>query len=69
VDELCVVHAAVREEAVQAWEAKVKAREDATKAREEVAKAHEDLVPLLACVKELKEDAALVSGQRHALNI
>jgi chromosome segregation ATPase len=34
-----------------------------------VAKAHEDLAPLLARVKELEEDVALVSGQRDALNI
>jgi hypothetical protein len=44
-------------------------REDATKAREEAAKVHEDLAPLLARVKELKEDVALVSGQRYALNV
>jgi hypothetical protein len=69
VDELRIVHVAVREEAAQAWEAEVKVREDAAKAREEAAKAHEDLAPLLACVKELEEDAALVSGQRDALNI
>jgi BMFP domain-containing protein YqiC len=54
---------------VQAWEAKAKAREDAAKAREEAAKAREDLVPLLARVKELEEDIALVGGQRDALNI
>jgi chromosome segregation ATPase len=69
VDELRVVHAAVREEAAQAREAKAKAREDAAKAREEAAKAHEDLVPLLARVKELEEDVALVSGQHDALNV
>jgi hypothetical protein len=34
-----------------------------------VAKAHEDLTPLLARVKELEEDVALVVGQRDALNI
>jgi predicted nucleic acid-binding Zn-ribbon protein len=34
-----------------------------------VAKACEDLAPLLARVKELEEDVALVSGQRDALNI
>jgi uncharacterized protein (DUF3084 family) len=62
VDELRVVHAAVREEATQAREAKAKARED-------VAKAREDLAPLLARVKELEEDVALVSGQRDALNV
>jgi uncharacterized protein (DUF3084 family) len=69
VDELCIVHAAVREEAAQAREAEAKAREDAARAREEVAKAREDLVPLLACVKELEEDVTLVSGQCDALNI
>jgi chromosome segregation ATPase len=45
------------------------AREDAAKAWEEATKAHEDLAPLLARVKELKEDIALVGGQRDALNI
>jgi chromosome segregation ATPase len=69
VDELRVVHAAVREEAVQAREAEAKAREDVSKAREEAAKAHEDLVPLLACMKELEEDVTLVSGQHDALNV
>jgi chromosome segregation ATPase len=69
VDELCVVHAAVREEAVQAREAKAKAREDVARAREEAAKDHEDLAPLLARVKELEEDVALVGGQRDVLNI
>jgi hypothetical protein len=39
------------------------------RAREEAAKAHEDLAPLLAHVKELEEDVALVGGQRDALNI
>jgi chromosome segregation ATPase len=34
-----------------------------------VAKAREDLAPLLAHVKELEEDVALVSGQRDALNV
>jgi hypothetical protein len=34
-----------------------------------VAKAHEDLAPLLAHVKELEEDVALVGGQCDALNI
>jgi septal ring factor EnvC (AmiA/AmiB activator) len=48
VDELHVVHASVREEAAQAWEAEAKAREDAARAQEEVDKAHEDLAPLLA---------------------
>jgi uncharacterized protein (DUF3084 family) len=60
--ELRVAHAAVREEAAQAREAKAKAREDAAKAREEATKAREDLAPLLACVKELEEDIALVGG-------
>jgi chromosome segregation ATPase len=69
VDELRVVHAAVREEAVQAREVKAKAREDAAKAREEAAKACEDLTPLLVRMKELEEDVALVSSQRDALNI
>jgi uncharacterized protein (DUF3084 family) len=69
VGELRVAHAAVREEAAQAWEAKAKAREDVARAREEAAKAHEDLAPLLARVKELEEDVTLVSGQRDALNI
>jgi hypothetical protein len=39
------------------------------RAREEAAKAREDLAPLLAHVKELEEDVALVGGQRDALNI
>jgi hypothetical protein len=39
------------------------------RAREEAAKAYEDLVPLLARVKEFKEDIALVGGQHDALNI
>jgi predicted RNase H-like nuclease (RuvC/YqgF family) len=69
VDELHVVHAAVREEAAQAREAKAKACEDAARAREEAAKAREDLASLLARVKELEEDVALVSGQRDALNV
>jgi hypothetical protein len=34
-----------------------------------VAKACGDLAPLLAHVKELEEDVALVSGQRDALNV
>jgi hypothetical protein len=46
-----------------------KALEDTTKAREEAARAREDLAPLLARVKELKEDITLVSGQHDALNI
>jgi uncharacterized protein (DUF3084 family) len=45
------------------------AREDVARAREEAAKACEDLAPLLARVKELEEDIALVGGQRDALNI
>jgi uncharacterized protein (DUF3084 family) len=68
VDEFHVVHAAVREVA-QPREAEAKAREDAARAREEAAKAREDLAPLLARMKELKEDVALVSDQRDALNI
>jgi chromosome segregation ATPase len=59
----------VREEAAQAREAVAKAREDTTKAQEEAAKACEDHASLLACVKELKKDVALVSGQRDALNV
>jgi hypothetical protein len=39
------------------------------KAWEEVSKACEDLTLLLARVKELEEDIALVGGQRDALNI
>jgi uncharacterized protein (DUF3084 family) len=69
VEELHVVHAMVREEAAQAREAEAKACEDAARAREEAAKACEDFAPLLACVKELEEDIALVSGQRDALNV
>jgi chromosome segregation ATPase len=46
-----------------------KACEDATKAQEEAAKAREDHAPLLARVKELEKDVALVSGQRDALNV
>jgi chromosome segregation ATPase len=69
VGELHVAHAAVREEAAQAWEVEAKAREDAARAREEAAKAREDLAPLLARVKELEEDVALVGGQRDTLNI
>jgi hypothetical protein len=52
----------VREEAAQAWEAEAKAREDAARAREEETKAREDLAPLLARVKELEADIALVGG-------
>jgi uncharacterized protein (DUF3084 family) len=69
VDELRIVHAAVREEATQAREAEAKAREDVAKAQEEATKAHEDLAPLLACVKELEKDVALVSRDRDALNV
>jgi uncharacterized protein (DUF3084 family) len=69
VDELRVIHAAVREEATQAQEAEAKVREDAVKAQEEEAKACEDLTPLLARVKELEEDVALVSRHRDALNV
>jgi ribosomal protein L10 len=54
---------------VQAREAEAKAREDTARAREEEAKAHEDLAPLLARVKELEEDIALVGGQHDALNV
>jgi chromosome segregation ATPase len=39
------------------------------KAWEEASKARKDLTPLLARVKELEEDIALVDGQRDALNI
>jgi chromosome segregation ATPase len=67
--ELHVFHATVREEAALAWEAEAKACEDTARARKEAAKAHEDLTPLLARVKELEEDIALVGGQRDALNI
>jgi chromosome segregation ATPase len=59
----------VRKEAAQAQEAEAKAREDVARAREEAAKACEDLAPLLARVKELEEDVALVGGQRDALSI
>jgi septal ring factor EnvC (AmiA/AmiB activator) len=68
-DELRVIHAVVREEAAEAWEAMTKAHEDAAKAREEAAKAREDHTPLLSCMKELEKDVALVSGQHDALNI
>jgi hypothetical protein len=46
-----------------------KAHEDVTKAQEEATKACEDLALLLAWVKELEEDGALVSGQCDALNV
>jgi uncharacterized protein (DUF3084 family) len=67
--ELHVTHVSVREEAVQAREAEAKVHEDVARAQKEAAKACEDLVPLLARVKELEEDIALVGGQRDALNI
>jgi hypothetical protein len=60
--ELHVVHAVLKEEAAQAREAMAKPCEDMTKAQEEAAKTHEDHAPLLARVKELKEDVTLVSG-------
>jgi chromosome segregation ATPase len=69
VGELRVAHAAVREEAAQAWEDEAKAHDDVARAREEAAKAREDLASLLARVKELDEDVALVIGQHDALNI
>jgi hypothetical protein len=53
----------------QARDATAKALENVAKAREEATKAREDLVSLLAHVKELEEDVALVSGQRDALNV
>jgi hypothetical protein len=62
VDELRVVHAAVREEVAQAREAKAKACEDAAKVWGEAAKDHEELTLLLARVKELEEGIALVSA-------
>jgi chromosome segregation ATPase len=68
-DKLRVIHAALKEEAAQAQDTAAKAHEDATKAREEATKAREDLAPLLARVKALEEDIALVSGQRDALNV
>jgi hypothetical protein len=60
-DKLRVVTTALKEEVAQAWDTAAKALEDAAKAREEVAKAREDLAPLLARMKELEEDVALVS--------
>jgi chromosome segregation ATPase len=60
---------AVKEEVAQAREAEATACEDAARAREEAAKERKDLAPLLARVKELEEDIALVGGQRDALNI
>jgi chromosome segregation ATPase len=68
-DELHVVTIALKEEAAQAWDAMAKALENTAKAREEAAKACEDLAPLLARMKELEEDVALVSGQRDTLNV
>jgi seryl-tRNA synthetase len=67
VDELCVVTTTLKEEAAHARDTAAKAIEDAAKAREEAAKAREDLAPLLAHMKELEEDVALVSGQLKAL--
>jgi chromosome segregation ATPase len=67
--ELRVAYVTVREEAAQAREAEAKAHDNAARAREEAAKAREDLTPLLAHVKELEEDIALVGGQRDALKI
>jgi ribosomal protein S1 len=61
-DELRVVTIALKEEAAQARYAMAKALENMDKAREEAGKAHEDLAPLLAHVKELEDDVALVSG-------
>jgi archaellum component FlaC len=46
-----------------------KTREDTTKAREEAAKAHEDHTLLLARMKEIEKDVALVSDQCDALNV
>jgi hypothetical protein len=43
VDELCIAHAMLKEEAAQARDAMTKAHDDAIKAQEEVAKTHEDL--------------------------
>jgi chromosome segregation ATPase len=62
VNELCVITTMLKEEAEQARDAAAKAREEATKARKEAAKAREGLAPILARVKELEEDVALVSG-------
>jgi chromosome segregation ATPase len=68
-NELRVVTMALKEEAAQARDTAAKALEDTTKAREEASRAHEDLPLLLARVKELEEDVALVSGQHDALNV
>jgi hypothetical protein len=64
VDELRVVHAAVREETAQAREAEAKVREDAARAQEKGAKAREDLAPLLARVKGVRGGCRL--SQRSA---
>jgi septal ring factor EnvC (AmiA/AmiB activator) len=61
-DELRVITTSLKEEAEQARDTMAKALEDTAKAREEAVKAREDLAPLLACMKELEEDIALVSG-------
>jgi NACalpha-BTF3-like transcription factor len=68
VDELCVITMTLKEVAEQAQDAVAKAHEEATKAREG-AKVREGLAPLLARVKELEEDIALVSGQHDALDV
>jgi hypothetical protein len=67
-DELCVITTTLKEVAGQAQDAVAKAHEEATKAREG-AKVREGLAPLLARVKELEEDIALVSGQHDALDV
>jgi uncharacterized coiled-coil DUF342 family protein len=59
----------LKEEATHAQDTMAKALEYTTKAREEASRAHEDLPSLLARVKELEEDIALVSGQHDALNV
>jgi chromosome segregation ATPase len=68
-DELRVITRVLKEEAAQARDVTAKALENTDKAQEEATKAREDLMPLLARVKELEEDVALVSGQRDALNV
>jgi chromosome segregation ATPase len=55
-------------EAVELRVACAAVKEEVAQAREEAAKAREALVPLLARVKELEEDIALVGGQRDALS-
>jgi hypothetical protein len=60
--ELRVAYAVVKEEAAQAREAEATTCEDTARAQEEAAKAREYLAPLLARVKELEEDIALVGG-------